>query len=68
MGASDVSQLEPVHCTFGVPDKGQMLDVQYSQTVESGSEVVGLPHHCLSAGQLVLMQDWAFLRRCLVLD
>ncbi len=28
----------------------------------------GLPHHHLSAGLLVLMQDWAFLRRCLVLN
>jgi hypothetical protein len=31
-------------------------------------EVADLPHHCLSAGLLVLMQDWAFLHRCLVLD
>jgi hypothetical protein len=32
------------------------------------SEVADLPHHCLSAGLLVPMQDWAFLHRCLVLD
>ncbi len=33
-----------------------------------GYEVASSPHHCLSAGLLVLMQDWAFLCRCLVLD
>ncbi len=31
-------------------------------------EVTDLPHHCLGAGLLVPMQDWAFLCRCLVLD
>ncbi len=31
-------------------------------------EVAELPHHCLSAGLLLLMQDWAFLCKCLVLD
>ncbi len=37
-------------------------------TDESDSEVASLPHHCLSAGLLVLMQDWEFHHRCLVLD
>jgi hypothetical protein len=32
------------------------------------SEVADSPHHCLSAGLLLLMQDWALLHRCLVLD
>ncbi len=30
-------------------------------------EVADLPHHHLSVGLLVLMLDWAFLHRCLIL-
>ncbi len=44
--ASDISCLETVlyNCTFGMPNKGQALDVCLGQTVESGHEVAGLPH------------------------
>ncbi len=42
MGASDVSRLQtvPYICTFGAPDKGQMLDVCQSQTSDPGLKVL----------------------------
>ncbi len=39
-----------------------------SQQVSRYSEVADLPHHCLSTGLLILMQDWAFLCRCSEMD
>ncbi len=51
--------------------QGQTQYVWGGQTIEAGfpkRRGKYSPHHCLDAGLLVLMQDWAFLRRRSVLD
>jgi hypothetical protein len=51
--------------------QGQTLHVWRGQTTKSGfskRQSEDSARHPLSAGLLVLIQDWAFLRRCSVLD
>ncbi len=51
--------------------QGPMLYVWRGQTIKARfpkRQGKDSPRHCLNAGLLVLMQDWAFLHRCSVLD
>ncbi len=50
--------------------KGEIRQAQgRNRKPKNGFEYIkDSPHHCLDAGLLVLMQDWAFLRRSPVLD
>ncbi len=63
--------LRAVQRYFWCAQQGQTQYVWGGQTIEAGfpkRRGKDSPRHRLSAGLLVLMQDWAFLRRCSVLD
>jgi hypothetical protein len=63
--------LHTVQGYFWHPRQGQTLYVWGGQTIEAGfpkRQGKDLPCHCLNAGLPALMQDWAFLRRCSILD
>ncbi len=63
--------LHTVQGYFWRTRQGQTWYVWGGQTIEAGfpkRQGKDSPRHCLNTGLRVLMQDWAFLRRCSVLD